>query len=155
MKSTMQMEKKMMGKNNMMGMSTMGQGMPMSTMDMMMIPRCTFKIEKCKDGMKIHCMAPDAMASSMMQNLCSMLGSGMISFQMMMNGMTMMSCNMLMGMCKCEMTPDGVCITCTSGDPDCCKMIEDCCKCMMTMMESGCMCCMSMNNTPVCCGCCE
>ena len=34
----------------------------------------------------------------------------------MMNGMMVCCCNLTMGMCKCEMTEDGVCITCTSGD---------------------------------------
>ena len=34
----------------------------------------------------------------------------------MMNGMMVCCCNLTMGMCKCEMTKDGVCITCTSGD---------------------------------------
>ena len=157
MKTAMKMEpktNKMMMGRNMMNMS-MNTGMPMgNTMDMMMIPRCMFKMEKCKDGMKISCMASDDMAASMMQNLCTMLNGGMVGFQMMMNGMTMMTCNMMMGMCKCEMTMDGMMITCTSGDAQCCKMIQDCCNCMMTMMECGCMCCMTMNSTPVCCGTC-
>ena len=29
----------------------------------------------------------------------------------------MCCCNFAMGMCKCEPTKDGGCITCTSGDP--------------------------------------
>jgi hypothetical protein len=32
-------------------------------------------------------------------------------------------------------------------------MIQACCECMSTMMKDGCMCCVMMNNTPVCCGC--
>lgn len=156
MKSEMKMKQMMTMGRNMMGMPNMTPaGMPMGTMDMMMIPRCMMKMEKCKDGMKVMCMASDEMAASMMQNLCTMLNGGMVSFQMMMNGMTMMTCNMMMGMCKVEMTKDGMCVMCTSGDMKCCKMIQDCCECMMTMMESGCMCCMSMNGTPVCCGCCS
>jgi hypothetical protein len=59
-----------------------------------------------------------------------------------------------MGMCKCDMTKDGVCITCTSGDPKCCEMIQACCECMSCMMKDGCTCCVMMNNMPVCCGCC-
>jgi hypothetical protein len=31
-------------------------------------------------------------------------------------------------------------------------MIQSCCDAMMTMMMCGCTCCISMNNTPVCCG---
>ena len=57
-----------------------------------------------------------------------------------------------MGMCKCEMTEHGVCITCTSGDTACCDMIQACCDCFNRMMEAGCTCCVLMNNTPVCCG---
>jgi len=151
MKGTMGMEK------NMMGMSGMTTGMPTGNgagaMNMMMIPRCTMKMEKMKDGMKMMCMAGDEMAAAMMQNLCKMLAGGMVSCQMMMNGMTMMTCNMVMGMCKCEMTTDGICITCTSGDADCCRMIQGMCDCMMAMMKAGCTCCMMMNNTPMCCGC--
>ena len=69
MKSEMPMNMKQMMTmgRNMMGMPSMAPaGMPMGTMDMMMIPRCMFKMEKCKDGMKIMCMASDEMAASMM-----------------------------------------------------------------------------------------
>jgi hypothetical protein len=31
-------------------------------------------------------------------------------------------------------------------------MIQACCECMSTMMQSGCTCCVMMNNMPVCCG---
>jgi hypothetical protein len=61
---------------------------------------------------------------------------------------------MTMGMCKCEMTKEGCCITCTSGDAQCCAMIQGCCDYMNVMMKNGCMCCVMMNNTPICCGCC-
>jgi hypothetical protein len=33
-------------------------------------------------------------------------------------------------------------------------MIEGCCDCMGAMLKAGCTCCMMLNNTPVCCGCC-
>ena len=52
----------------------------------------------------------------MVQNLCSMLAGGMCSCYAMMNGLTVCSCNFTMGMCKCEMTDKGICVTCTSGD---------------------------------------
>jgi hypothetical protein len=70
----------------------------------------------------------------------------------MMNGMVVCTCNLTMGMCQCEMTKDGVKITCTSGDPKCCEMIQACCECMACMMKDGCTCCILMNNMPVCCG---
>ena len=58
--------------------------------------------------MKITCTCDDKMACSMMQNLCTMLAGGMCSCCCMMNGMMVCSCNLTMGMCKCEMTKDGV-----------------------------------------------
>ena len=121
--------------------------------NLMMVPRCTVKMEKCKGGMHITCVCPDAMAASMVQNLCTMLAGGMCSCCMMMNGMVVCSCNLVMGMCKCEMTKDGVCITCTSGDAKCAEMLQACCDCMASMLKGGCTCCLMMNNTPVCCGC--
>ena len=146
------MERSTMGMQTMMpGMSS---AMPAANMNMMMIPSCTMKMEKCDGGMKMMCMSDDAMAVSMMQNMAKMLCGGMVSCSMMMNGMTMMTCNMMMGMCKCEMMPKGMMMTCTSGDADCCKMIQCCCDAMMAMMMAGCTCCMSMNNTPCCCGTC-
>ena len=129
-------------------------GMP-ATMNLMMVPRCTFKMEKTKEGMKIHCTCDDAMSTSMMQNLCSALMGSMCSCCMTMNGMMVCCCNLTMGMCKVESTEHGVCITCTSGDPQCCEMIQACCDCMCCMMDAGCSCCVMMNNTPVCCGSCE
>lgn len=150
--NAMMMDRSMMGMPGM--ASQAGASTGAGTMNMMMIPRCSMKMERCTDGMKITCTCTDETACAMMQNLCTMLAGGMISCCMMMNGMMMMNCNLMMGMCKCEMTKTGVMITCTSGDAKCCKMIQECCDCMMAMMEAGCTCCVCMNNTPVCCGCC-
>jgi hypothetical protein len=82
-----------------------------------------------------------------------MLSGSMVSCCMMMNGMMMMNCNMTMGMCRFEMTKQGIMMICTSGDANSCKMIQACCDAMMAMMEAGCACCLCMNNTPVCCSC--
>lgn len=120
----------------------------------MMVPRCTMKVEKCQGGMKITCSCEDKTAASMVQNLCTMLAGGMVSCCCMMNGMTVCCCNMTMGMCKCEPTKDGVCITCTSGDAKCGEMIQACCECISGMLKAGCSCCVMMSNTPICCGCC-
>src|SRR5947208_7177756 len=94
--------------------------------NMMMVPRCTMKMEKCTGGMKITCTSDDKMSAGMLQNLCTMMAGGMCSCCMMMNGMMACCCNLLMGMCKCEMTENGVCMTCTSGDKECCAMIQAC-----------------------------
>jgi hypothetical protein len=146
-----------------MGMPTMG--MPGSTgmmggtagattgMNMMMVPRCKMKFEKCTGGMKVHCVCEDKVSAGMLQNLCTMMAGGMFSCCMMMNGMTACCCNMTMGMCKCEATEMGVTMTCTSGDKECAAMIQACCECCATMMKSGCTCCMMVSNMPVCCGC--
>ena len=137
------------------GMPGMGAptSMPTGT-NWLMVPRGTIKMEKCQGGMKITCSCDDKMACSMVQNLCTMLTGGMCSCCLMMNGMTVCCCNLTMGMCKVEMTKDGCSVTCTSGDPKCCEMIQACCDCMTCMLKDGCTCCVMMNNTPVCCGCC-
>jgi hypothetical protein len=151
----------MMDRASMTGMGATGMGTPMgttgsmpSTTNWMMVPRCTIKMEKCTGGMKMTCSCDDAMACSMMQNLCTMLAGSMCSCCMMMNGMMVCCCNLTMGMFKCEMTDKGCVITCTSGDAKCCEMIQACCDCMACMLKDGCTCCVMMNNTPVCCGCC-
>jgi hypothetical protein len=53
------------------------------------------------------------------------------------------------------MTAKGCVLTCTSGDAKCCEMIQACCDCLHTMLNSGCTCCMMMNNRPFACDCCE
>jgi len=126
-------------------------GMPAGS-NWMMVPRCTFRMEKCQGGLRITCTCEDKMAVSMVQNLCKMLAGGMCSCYVMMNGMTVCCCNLTMGLCKCEMTDGGCTITCTSGDAQCCAMIQACCDCMSCMMDAGCTCCFMLNNTPVCCG---
>jgi hypothetical protein len=133
------------------GTATPVTGSP-PAMNFLMVPRCTIRMQKCTGGMKILCTTDDKMACSMMQNLCTMLAGGMCSCCCMMNGMMVCCCNLMMGMCVCESTKEGVSITCTSGDKNCCAMIQACCESMSAMMEAGCTCCVLMNNTPVCCG---
>jgi hypothetical protein len=157
MMSAMMMERTGMGVP---GMGMQGTGMPGMSMPsnmpagtgMMMVPRCTVKMERVSGGLKMTCSTDDQLAASMMQSLCNMLQGGLCSCCMMMNGMTVCCCNLAMGMCKCDMTKNGVVISCTSGDPKCAEMIQACCDCMATMCKSGCTCCVMMNNTPVCCG---
>ena len=157
MSSAMMMERTGMA---MPGMTAPGMGMPgvgmpgmmPATTNWMMVPRCTFKMEKTSGGMKIHCSCDDKTAASMVQNLCTMLQGGMCSCCCMMNGMMVCCCNLTMGMCKYDTTKDGCTVTCTSGDPKCAEMIQACCECMATMLKAGCTCCLMMNSTPVCCG---
>ena len=157
MSSTMMMERSGVGMPAMgypgVGTPTMGSptGTPAVT-NWLMVPRCTVKVEKCTGGLKIHCSCDDQMACSMVQNLCTMLAGGMCSCCCMLNGMTVCTCNLTMGMCKCEMTEDGVCITCTSGDSKCCEMLQACCDCVSCCVQAGCTCCVMLNNTPLCCG---
>ena len=134
----------------------MGMGMPAPTMagtNMLMVPRCTMKMEKMQGGMKMTCVCDDATAKSMLQNLCKMLSGSMCSCSMMMNGMVVCHCNLTMGMCKCDMTKDGCTITCTSGDKACEAMIQGCCECTAACLKAGCTCCVMMGGTPICCGC--
>jgi len=150
----------MMMERGMMGMPAMGMG-PMAGQkpgmtapaSPMMVPKCTMTFEKCAGGMKIMCVCDDKVSAGMLQNLCAMMAGGMMSCCMMMNGMMVCGCNMMMGHCKVEMTKDGCCMMCTSGDKECAAMIQACCDCCESMMKAGCTCCMMMNNMPICCSC--
>jgi hypothetical protein len=141
-----------------MGVSSMGaptSGAPLGlsgVTNWMMVPRCTFKVEKCTGGFKLTCVCDDKLACSMVQNLCTALAGGTCSCCVMMNGMMLCCCNFTMGLCTFEMTESGVCLTCVSGDSRCCEMIQACCDCLCCMMGAGCTCCLLLNNTPVCCG---
>jgi hypothetical protein len=154
MSSTMMMERTGMGMPGMgvPGMATPPVGTPTGMPSPIMVPRCTFKFEKCTGGFKIHCSCDDKMACSMVQNLCTMLAGGMCSCYCMLNGMTVSSCSLTMGLCKYEMTEDGVSITCTSGDTKCCEMLQCCCDSLSCMMDAGCTCCVMLNSMPICCG---
>lgn len=116
------------------------------------LPRCTLKFEKCKGGFKIHCHCEDDVACGTLQNLCRMLADGLCSCCCCMNGLPVCQCNLTCGICKCENTKDGCCITCLSGDEACCSMLQSCCHCLSTCCESGCCCYICFNGTPVCCG---
>jgi hypothetical protein len=158
MSGTMMMERSGMGIPGMgmpgMASPAMGaSGTTTASPNYVMVPRCTMKFEKCTGGMKITCVCDDTMACSMMQNLCTMMAGSMCGCCVTYNGMTVCTCSLTMGHCKCDMTESGVCFTCTSGDTKCCEMIQAYCDCLTTMMTSGCTCCVMMNNTPVACGC--
>lgn len=118
------------------------------------LPRCTVKAEKCKEGMKLHCKCDDEVACATLQNLCKMLCDGTCSLTCTMNGLSVFQCNLTCGHCKCEYTKDGCCVTCLSGDKTCCEMIQACCECLNKCLDAGCCCYLSFNNTPVCCGTC-
>jgi hypothetical protein len=83
-----------------------------------------------------------------------MLADGMCSCCCTLNGIAVCQCNLACGICTCESTKDGVCITCKSGDKACCEIIQACCDCLSQCLHSGCCCYVSFHNTPVCCGCC-
>lgn len=118
----------------------------------LMVPRCTVKVERCTGGLKLSCSSDDKVAASMVQNLCTMLTGGMHSCCVMWNGINVCTVNLTMGLCRCETTENGVCITCTSGDAQCCAMIQACCDTICCMLTAGCSCCVCVSNTPVCCG---
>jgi hypothetical protein len=119
----------------------------------LMVPRCTYRFEKCQGGFKLYCSCEDQTACGVVQNLCAALAGGLVSCCVQLNGLTVCACNFTMGLCRCETTADGICLSCTSGDPRCCEMIQACCDCLARLVECGCSCCLLMNNTPVCCGC--
>jgi hypothetical protein len=116
------------------------------------VPRCAFKVEKCPGGFKMTCACEDKTAAAMVQNLCAMLAGGLCSCCATFNGLTVCCYNFTMTTCRFENTTDGVCVTCTSGDPACGAMAQACCDCLVSMLDSGCTCCLLVNNTPICCG---
>jgi hypothetical protein len=119
----------------------------------LMVPRCSsFKFEKCQGGFKVTCVCDDKVAGSMVQNLCSMLAGGVFSCCAVWNGMPVCYYNFTYGLCKYETVDNGVCVTCTSGDPQCASMIQHCCECLVAMVQAGCTCFALVNNTPFCCG---
>ncbi len=137
-----------------MGSPMMSPGLPAMT-NYCMVPRCEIKLAKCAGGFKMTCSCDDEVACGALQNLCKMLAGSMCSCCCTMNGMTVCQCNLCVGNCKCEVTKDGCCITCTSGDKPCCEMLQACCECMSSCREAGCCCTVSFGNTPVCCGTCS
>jgi hypothetical protein len=118
------------------------------------VPRCTIKAEKCAGGMKLKCVCDDDVSCATLQNLCKMLCDGLCSCCCTLNGIAICQCNLACGICSCEYTKDGVCITCKSGDKACCDIIQACCACIEQCLESGCHCQVSFHSTPVCCGSC-
>lgn len=128
-----------------------GQSSAPAAPSFVMLPRCTVTVENCKDGCKIHCKCDDEVACSMLQNLCRALEGGVCGFTCLHNGQCLCNCSLTCGHCSCELTKDGCCITCTSGDAKCCQLIQKCCECLKSCLECGCTCCVTLNNTPVCC----
>lgn len=157
-----------MDRSTMMGVSGMPMsGAPVPTMpvtmpampsmmpNMLMVPRCTVRMEKCINGVKIHCVCSDAMATSLVQNLCAMQTGQMVGCYVTMNGQTVCSVNFCCCMCTVEKTADGVCIHCTTGDATCCQVVQCCADCCCNCCVTGCVCCVTMGGMPICCGPCE
>jgi len=118
------------------------------------LPRCNVRVEKCKGGLKLWCSCDDEVAAGTLQNLCKMLADGLCSVCCTRSGITVCQCSLSCGICKCEFTKDGVCITCLSGDKTCCDLIQACCDCLSCCLESGCCCYVCFGGQPVCCGTC-
>jgi len=118
------------------------------------VPRCTIRFEKCADGCKIHCDCEDQLGCATLQNLCRSLSEGMCSCACTKNGICVCQCNFCFCSCTCEATATGVCITCRSGDKECCKLTQACCACLAECCQTGCACTLCFGGVPVCCGCC-
>ncbi len=127
---------------------------PTAPANTVVVPRCTIKVEKCKDGAKLICCCEDDLACATLQNLCKSLCDGLCSVSCLKNGLCVCQCNFALCNCTCECTADGVCITCCSGDKACCQQIQACCDCIAQCLEAGCTCCVCFAGTPVCCGTC-
>ena len=154
MSSAMLMERSMMAA----GMGAPGHlnaTSPMGTQapNFCVVPRCNMRFEKCEGGFKLWCACEDKLAASTLQNLCRMLADQTCCCCCTFNGINVCQCNLACCHCKCENTKDGVCITCHTGDKECCQMIQACCDCLSACCQSGCCCYVCFGNTPVCCGC--
>jgi hypothetical protein len=130
-------------------------GMPGTGANFCVLPRCEMKFSKCKGGIKIECRCEDELACATLQNLCKMLAGGLCGCCVTCNGVCICQCNFAVGTCKCEMTKEGCCVTCTSGDEKCCEMLEACCECCKACCQEGCCCYLTFNGTPVCCCVCQ
>jgi len=113
-------------------------------------PPCRLKMEKCTGGMKLTCACDDQQAIDWVQNQSHLLEDLGYNCCCLMNGMMVYSCNFTMGVCKYDKTDNGACVTCTSGDPNCCEMIQANCDCLACLIQSGCTCYVMVNNTPTC-----
>src|SRR5262249_11336632 len=81
------------------GLGTPSMGMPSAMPSTMLVPRCTFKVEKCQGGFKIYCSCEDPQSTAMVQNLCTAMVGGLCSCCVMLNGMQVCCYNLTMGMC--------------------------------------------------------
>lgn len=124
---------------------------PAAQINCLTVPKCKITLEKCAGGMKMICKCDDEVTCNMIQALCAQSAGCLCSVCCVQNGSCVCCCNMTMCKCTCEMTADGCCITCTSGDAECCKMIQACCDQCCALMACGCTCCICLNGMPVCC----
>ena len=155
MMASMMMERTNVGVSNMPGYATPTMGTPTNvpvSPNFFMVPRCIYKFEKCQGGFKAYFQCDDQQTAQMVQNLCSMLAGGMCGCSVMWNGVCVSTYNFTFGMCQFEKTKDGVCFTCTSGDANCCSMLQSWYECIACAYTCGCTCCFTINNTPICCG---
>ena len=109
-------------------------------LDMRDAVSCEISFEKCKGGFRIQCCCDDSAECSDLQCLCAAIGEGNCSCCCTRNEKPICTFNLGCDRCKCENTDDGCCITCTSGDAECCEMLEACCDCLECCCQNGCCC---------------
>jgi hypothetical protein len=133
------------------GMAPPQSGMSAAKPATLMVPRCTFEVEKCKGGMKVTCSCDDKVAFGMLATLCLMLQGGTAGFYGLLNGMTLYYFQVL-GSGKYEQGDGWVCFTFTSTEPGGIRMLQDTCDHLLSLLRSGLTCWLTMNNTAVCAG---
>lgn len=121
-----------------------------TTNDCCVVPKCEIRIEECADGCKIICTCDDEVARKTMQNLWRAMAGGLCSVCCTWNGMTVCQCDFVCCHCTCEMTADGVCISCRTGDKTCQEMLKAMCKCLCKCQDCGCASMVCLNGTPIC-----
>lgn len=115
------------------------------------VPRCELRLEKCKEGVKLHCCCEDEISCATLQNLCRSLAGGTCSVRCHWNGVCLCDCKLACGNCKIEFTEDGCCISCCTGDQACCEMLQACCEAIACCQKNGCCTYVCLNDTPICC----
>lgn len=118
------------------------------------VPKCTMRFEKCDDGCRVYCTCDNETAARLLLRICRTLEGGCCTLNCCYKGESCLRCSFAACDCQCEMTPNGVCVCCTTSDPCCVAMIQAMCHCMCACCANGCECTLCINDVPVCrCGC--
>ena len=120
--------------------------------DMMNLPRCEMRVERCDGGCKIYCSCDDAEDRRALQAAGEKMAGKLCSVSCSLHGEPICHCtfNCCDCTCECTRTAEGMCLTCVSCDPACCEMVQAICDCIARCQECGCDCMLHCGETPIC-----